>query len=92
MDSKSKTILEHAMVISEIEKKWNCSTDRAVQLFCKTLGIRRPNTDKLDAWSKNKLKKFNGSKKSCCSDSQQTKPEESSCSSSCCSSCNGSCH
>ncbi len=86
MDLKSKTIIEHKMTISEIEKKWNCNTDRAVKLFCKALGIRKPNTDKLDAWSKHKLKKYgsysNKDKKSCSS-------SQSVCSS--CPSCQGTC-
>jgi hypothetical protein len=92
MDSKSKTILENEMVISEIEKKWKCSTDRAVQLFCKALGIRKPNTDKLDAWSKNKLKKATAGKKTCCSDSEKSDSHSCSCTSSSCSGCHGSCH
>ena len=60
MDSKSKTIIEKQLSISEIEKKWNCNTDRAVKLFCKALGLKKPNTDKLDAWSKHKLRKCKG--------------------------------
>jgi hypothetical protein len=86
MDSKSETIIEKQMSISEIEKKWDCNTDRAVKLFCKALGIRKPNTDKLDAWSKHKLKKYSSYPKEdikTCSNSQ------SGCSS--CHSCHGTC-
>ncbi|HPR95320.1 MAG TPA: hypothetical protein PK466_03250 [Thermotogota bacterium] len=92
MDSKTKAIIENEMVISEIEKKWNCTTDRAVQLFCKALGLKKPNTDKLDAWSKNKLKKMHTGQAKCCSDSQQSESQSCSCSSSSCSGCHGSCH
>jgi len=90
MDSKSKTIIEKQMTISDIEKKWHCNTDRAVKLFCGALGIKKPNTDKLDAWSKHKLSKLmrhlNGNRQNqnACDDSH------SGCSS--CSSCNGTCH
>lgn len=86
MDSKSKMIIEKQMTISEIEQKWKCNTDRAVKLFCKALSIRKPNTDKLDAWSKHKLRKYLTHQihgKSTC-DSQQNH-----CNS--CQSCHGSC-
>jgi len=87
MDSKTKTIIEQEMTISEIEKKWHCDTDRAVKLFCKALGIRKPNTDKLDSWSKHQLKKFtnhNTRRKADCG--------EQHCSCDGCQSCHGSCN
>ncbi len=86
MDSKSKTIIENQLTISEIEKKWNCNTDRAVKLFCSALGLKKPNTDKLDVWSKHKLRKYtchSSVEKSTCNEHQ------SGCSS--CQSCHGSC-
>ena len=86
MDTNSKMIIEKQMTISEIEKKWNCNTDRAVKLFCKAFGIRKPNTDKLDAWSKHKLKKhksYSHIEKNTCGSKQNG------CNS--CQSCHGSC-
>gem|GEM_PF-360928 len=58
MDSYSKDILSKQMTISEIQKKWNVPPDRAVRLFCRATGSRRPNTDHLDQWSKQVLRKI----------------------------------
>jgi len=87
MDTKSKTIIEKQMTISQIEKKWHCNTDRAVKLFCNALGLKKPNTDQLDAWSKHKLKQclnrsYDGGKS--CQENQ------TGCSS--CRSCQGNCN
>lgn len=89
MDSKSKSIIENQMTISEIEKKFSCTTDRAVILFCKALGIKKPNTDQLEPWSKQKLKNF--FKNSQCSQQKTNKDsvDQNDCSS--CSTCNGHC-
>jgi len=89
MDTKSKTILENGMIISEIEKKWNCSTDRAVILFCRALGIRKPNTDKLDAWSKHQLRKFLRQTTGANDEKDHCNHNQAGCSS--CKSCHGSC-
>ncbi len=58
MNPKYREIIENRMIISEIEKKWNVPTSRAVELFCKATGKRKPNTDKLDSWSKNIMSKI----------------------------------
>jgi len=89
MDAKSKTILDNEMSISEIEKKWNCTTDRAVILFCKALGIRKPNTDKLEAWSKHQLRKASNKITGDKSEKAHCDQNHTGCSS--CKSCHGSC-
>lgn len=86
MDSKSKVIIEKQMTISEIEKKWNCNTDRAVKLFCKALGLKKPNTDKLEAWSKHKLRHCKGY-----ADGGNRECEEHKGTCNSCRSCQGSC-
>ena len=89
MNSTSKEILDKEMTISEIEKKFSVSTDRAVRLFCQATGSRRPNSDQLDQWSKQihrKAKKRAGedsSGNSCSSGGT--------CSDSCCSDHNQNC-
>ncbi len=89
MDSKSRLIIENQMTISEIERKFSCTTDRAVILFCKALGIKKPNTDQLESWSKQKLK--NLSKNSQCSQQKthDCSDHQTDCSS--CGGCNGCC-
>ena len=87
MDTKSKLIIEKQMTISQIEKKWKCNTDRAVKLFCTALGIKKPNTDQLDAWSQHKLKQHKSHQYG---DQKPCNNSQSGCSS--CHSCHGSCN
>lgn len=83
MNSTSKEILDKEMTISEIEKKFNVPTDRAVRLFCQATGARRPNSDKLDLWSKQMLKKAKSKSAECSSGNSCS--SGGSCSDSCCS-------
>ena len=52
MVSATKEIIEKEMTVSDIEKRFHVSTQRAVQLFCQATGVSSPNTSQLDAWSK----------------------------------------
>jgi len=65
MNTKEKRILRDTMSVSAIEKKWNVPTNRALKLFCRAFGVKKPNTDKPDAWSRQMLKKKNRRSESC---------------------------
>ncbi len=77
MSDSERTIREKEMVISEIEKKWNVPTARAVKLFCDAFRVSKPNTDYLDQWAKRIIQKKRIQKPfvekptidDCCSDS-----------------------
>ena len=44
MVSATKEIIEKEMTISDIEKRFHVSTQRAVQLFCQAAKVSSPNT------------------------------------------------
>lgn len=62
MSETLRAIREKEMVISEIEKKWGVPTSRAVKLFCDAYRVSRPNTDYLDQWSKQVIRRKRSSK------------------------------
>jgi hypothetical protein len=85
MVSATKEIIEKEMTISDIEKKYHVSTQRAVQLFCQAANVSSPNTSQLDAWSKQIIRRVHAKVK------QASTPSTDTCDASSCHKDSGSC-
>ena len=86
MVSATKEIIEKEMTISDIEKRFHVSTQRAVQLFCQAAKVSSPNTSQLDAWSKQIIRRVHAKAK------QSAQNREETCDSDCCDTSGGSCY
>ncbi len=85
MVSATKEIIEKEMTVSDIEKRFHVSTQRAVQLFCQATGVSSPNTSQLDAWSKQIIRRVHTKAK------QASEAKNEACDADCCDNNGGSC-
>jgi len=85
MVSATKEIIEKEMTISDIEKRFYVSTQRAVQLFCQAANVSSPNTSQLEAWSKQIIRRVHAKAK------QASEAQKEACDSDCCDKSGGSC-